>query len=89
MSASCCGCAPEPGGNNRTGGNNRKFRSVLWAALAINLAMFAVEIGGSILSGSSALQADALDFPGGRNETAHQLVGCGLGARVARPRRAH
>jgi len=35
---------------------------VLWLALGINLAMFAVEIGGSILAASSALQADALDF---------------------------
>jgi Co/Zn/Cd efflux system component len=35
---------------------------VLWVALAINLAMFAVEIGASFVAGSSALQADALDF---------------------------
>jgi Co/Zn/Cd efflux system component len=35
---------------------------VLWIALAINLAMFAVEIGASFVAGSSALQADALDF---------------------------
>jgi len=51
----CCDCSPPPS-------VDRKFRVVLWAALMINLAMFAVEIGGSIIAGSSALQADALDF---------------------------
>ena len=51
----CCDCEPEPP-------NGRAFRIVLWLALAINFAMFAVEIGGSILASSSALQADALDF---------------------------
>jgi Co/Zn/Cd efflux system component len=35
---------------------------VLWVALAINLVMFAIEIGSSFMAGSSALQADALDF---------------------------
>src|SRR3954468_19117806 len=54
--STCCGCPPE------SSTNGHKFRGVLWAALVINLAMFAVEIGGSILAGSSALQADALDF---------------------------
>ena len=57
MNAGCCECGPEP-----TPGSDRKFRIVLWLALGINLAMFAIEIGGSILAGSSALQADALDF---------------------------
>jgi Co/Zn/Cd efflux system component len=56
MSA-CCGCSP-----SLPPGMDRRFRLILWAALAINLAMFAVEIVGSILAGSSALQADALDF---------------------------
>src|SRR3954465_5022746 len=53
---SCCGCSPE------LQKHDRKFRIVLWAALVINLAMFAVEIVGSVVAGSSALQADALDF---------------------------
>jgi Co/Zn/Cd efflux system component len=56
MSA-CCGCS-----QSLPPGMDRRFRLILWAALAINLAMFAVEIVGSILAGSSALQADALDF---------------------------
>ncbi len=37
-------------------------RRVLWAVLAINVAMFAVEIVASWISGSTALLADALDF---------------------------
>src|SRR5436305_11846470 len=57
MNAGCCESCPEP-----TPGSDPKFRMVLWLALGINLAMFAVEIGGSILAGSSALQDDALDF---------------------------
>lgn len=53
----CCDC-----GSATMRDFERRFRVVLWLALAINLAMFAVEIGGSIVAGSSALQADALDF---------------------------
>src|SRR5688500_9244045 len=56
MSASCCGCTPH------LPANSRRFRAVLWAALVINLAMFGVEFIGSIIAGSSSLQADALDF---------------------------
>ena len=41
-----------------------RWRRVLWAALAINAVMFAVEIGGSVLANSSALLADAVDFLG-------------------------
>jgi len=41
-----------------------RWRRVLWAALAINAAMFSVEIGGSLLADSSALLADAVDFFG-------------------------
>ena len=43
---------------------DRRFRRVLWFALAVNALMFLVEIAGSWLSGSMALQADALDFLG-------------------------
>src|SRR5207342_3552597 len=40
------------------------YRRVLWLVLAINAAMFAVEIGAGLAAGSAALQADALDFFG-------------------------
>src|SRR5919201_4744312 len=43
---------------------NPAYRRVLWAVLAINAIMFAVEIGAGLASGSAALQADALDFLG-------------------------
>lgn len=57
MGASCCDC-----GSEASGAPDPRFRIALWVALAINLAMFAVEIGASFVAGSSALQADALDF---------------------------
>jgi Co/Zn/Cd efflux system component len=38
------------------------YARVLWIALAINFAMFAVEIGAGMRSGSVALLADAIDF---------------------------
>lgn len=40
------------------------YRAVLWIALGLNAAMFAVEIGAGVVSGSVALLADALDFFG-------------------------
>jgi Co/Zn/Cd efflux system component len=41
---------------------DNRYRRILWAALAVNLAMFGVEIVGSIVAGSVSLRADALDF---------------------------
>lgn len=41
-----------------------RFRKALWAALAINVGMFLVEIVAGVAAGSSSLQADALDFLG-------------------------
>src|SRR5438876_11451542 len=43
---------------------NLAYRRVLWAVLAVNAVMFAVEIGAGLAAGSAALQADALDFLG-------------------------
>jgi len=43
---------------------NPAYRRVLWAVLAINALMFAVEIGAGVAAGSASLQADALDFLG-------------------------
>jgi Co/Zn/Cd efflux system component len=40
------------------------LRRVLWVVLAINAAMFLVEISVGALAGSASLQADALDFLG-------------------------
>jgi len=54
MSASCCDHNPEPSTS----------RLILWIALAINAAMFAVEIVAGVVAGSVSLHADALDFLG-------------------------
>lgn len=40
------------------------YRSILWVALALNAAMFVVEIGAGVAAGSVSLLADALDFLG-------------------------
>lgn len=41
-----------------------RFRTALWIALVINLAMFMVEVMGGMYANSAALWADALDFFG-------------------------
>ena len=43
---------------------SRRYRRILWIALAINLLMFAVEIGAGLKAGSVSLLADSLDFLG-------------------------
>jgi Co/Zn/Cd efflux system component len=60
MGAHCCHHGhhdqlPDP----RTEGRQRR---VLWAALAINAAMFVLEVGAGLAASSVSLQADALDF---------------------------
>jgi cation diffusion facilitator family transporter len=54
MSDDCCAV----GDHDATG----PFRRVLWIVLAINMGMFLIEAASGLLSGSVALQADALDF---------------------------
>ena len=41
-----------------------RWKRALWIAFVINAGMFAVEIAAGVAAGSSALQADALDFLG-------------------------
>jgi Co/Zn/Cd efflux system component len=38
------------------------YRSILWVALALNAAMFAIEMAAGLGEGSVSLQADAIDF---------------------------
>jgi Co/Zn/Cd efflux system component len=45
-------------------GMSRRYRTILWIALAVNLAMFFVEIAAGFSSGSTSLLADAIDFFG-------------------------
>ena len=56
MGACCGSCSDEPAGLSP------RYRRVLTVVLAINAAMFAVEVAWSLIAGSTALQADALDF---------------------------
>lgn len=58
MSASCCGHG------TTFEGLSADYKRRLWLVIAINAAMFAVEMGAGALAGSQALQADALDFLG-------------------------
>ena len=56
MSASCgCHLPTAPVADDR-------YRRILWIALAVNAAMFLVEVVAGARAGSSSLQADALDF---------------------------
>jgi len=57
------------------------YRRVLWAVLAINAAMFAVEIGAGVAAGSASLQADALDFLGDAANYAISLFVVGMALR--------
>ena len=56
--AGCCGHEA------RFDGVSDDYKRRLWLVIAINAAMFAVEMGAGQLAGSQALQADALDFLG-------------------------
>lgn len=56
MSASCCGHTP------KFEGLSADYKRRLWLVIAINGTMFFLELAAGALSGSQALQADALDF---------------------------
>jgi Co/Zn/Cd efflux system component len=56
VSASCCQANPS------AAGAGIGYRRVLWAALIVNAAMFALEVVAGAGARSSALHADALDF---------------------------
>lgn len=55
-----CSCSSVPAPKKP----NSKFRTALWIALALNLAMFFVELAGGAYAHSSSLWADSLDFFG-------------------------
>jgi len=60
---------------------NTAYRRVLWAVLAINAAMFLIEIGAGLAAGSASLQADALDFFGDAANYAISLFVVGMALR--------
>lgn len=55
MSATCCASPGNPVAD-------RPWRSALWIALAVSIAMFIAEIAAGEIADSRSLQADALDF---------------------------
>lgn len=73
MAGGCCGESHfEPPGTNRA------WRQALWIALAVNAAMFVVEITAGVAAGSASLQADAIDFLGDSANYAISLGVAGL-----------
>lgn len=82
MSAHCSHHAA-PAANSQT----PAYRRILWIALVVNFAMFGIEIGAGLQSGSVSLLADALDFFGDAVNYALALAVLGAaavwGSRVA------
>jgi Co/Zn/Cd efflux system component len=72
MSASCCDQASDPHRGSES------YRRALWVVLAINAAMFAVEVAAGLAAGSASLQADALDFLGDAGNYAISLLVIGM-----------
>lgn len=70
-----CSCSHEPAPIKK----DSKFRTALWIALFINLAMFLVELIGGAYAHSSALWADSLDFFGDSVNYAVSLAVLGAG----------
>jgi Co/Zn/Cd efflux system component len=77
--ADCC-CTPPPLDLNPDP-RDRAYRRVLWAVLAINAAMFAVEVWAGLAAGSASLQADALDFLGDAANYGISLMVVGMALR--------
>jgi Co/Zn/Cd efflux system component len=76
MSQHCCG-------HDATfDGVSADYKRRLWLVIAINAAMFAVEMGAGALAGSRALQADALDFFGDAATYGISLAVIGASLRV-------
>jgi len=76
VSASCCG------GNAKFEGLDPYYKRRLWVVIAINAAMFAIELTAGVIAGSQALQADALDFLGDTLTYGISLAVIGMGLRV-------
>jgi Co/Zn/Cd efflux system component len=73
MSAHCCHDVP-------VAAQDPKYRRALWIALAVNAAMFGIELGGGLRAGSAALLADAVDFFGDAANYGVSLFVLSLGA---------
>jgi len=71
-------CEHDHGHGRSEGPVDDGYRRVLWIALAVNAAMFAVEIVAGLTAGSAALKADALDFFADAANYAISLFAIGL-----------
>lgn len=78
MGAHCCHHDQPP----RTTPPGRRYRAVLWVALLVNIAMFALEVGSGMKAASVSLLADALDFLGDAANYGISLAVLGLGTVV-------
>ncbi len=76
MAGSCCG------NDAKFDGVSNEFKRALWAVIAINGAMFVVEMAAGAFAGSKALQADALDFLGDTLTYALSLYVIGMSIKV-------
>jgi Co/Zn/Cd efflux system component len=77
-------CTADACASTQTAKADPVWRRVLWVALAVNGGMFAAEMAAGVAAGSSALQADALDFLG---DAANYAISLGV-AGMALPVRA-
>ncbi len=65
MSAHCNHDHGAPGhSHGAPAGADPRYRRILWIALLVNAAMFVLELGAGMRSGSASLLADAIDFLG-------------------------
>ncbi|RZN08025.1 cobalt transporter [Bradyrhizobium genosp. SA-3] len=78
MADACCSPPPLDLDCHR---DNKAYRRVLWAVLAINAVIFLAEIGAGLAAGSASLQADALDFLGDAANYAISLLVVGMALR--------
>lgn len=78
--ADCC-CTPPPLDLGPDKTKVGVYRRILWTVLAINGAMFVVEVAAGLMAGSASLQADALDFLGDAANYAISLLVVGMALR--------
>ena len=74
MTDSCCAH------DHTSAVRSQRYRRLLWVALAINAAMFGVELAGGVHAGSVSLLADAVDFFGDAANYGLSLFVLGMGA---------
>lgn len=78
-SAAAASCGDGCGHDHNYTDATPRLRRALWIALALNAAMFFVEMGGGVGSHSSSLLADAVDFGGDAANYALGLAALSMG----------